>query len=172
MFVSDVNMVRKYIKTTNRANINGSDVAAAINDITNGNCSLRNAAATYGIHFATLQYRLNLFRQKHQTIVEQPVSEDGGEENNLPHIPLPPAIAEVRELSKYSTRQVFSVDQEAQLEGYLIKCSKMQYGLTSKQLREFAFKHALGLKLSFPPSWGKTNVAGLDWLPRIYEKTP
>lgn len=79
-FFSDVNMVRKYIKTTNRANINEGDVAAAINDITNGNCSLRNAAANYGIHFAT-QYRLKLFRQKHQTIVEQPVSEDGGEEN-------------------------------------------------------------------------------------------
>lgn len=91
-------MVRKYIKTTNGANINESDVTAAISDITNGNCSLRNATATYGIHFATLQYRLKPFRQKHQTIVEQPVSEDGGEENtsNLPHIPLPPAIAEVR----------------------------------------------------------------------------
>lgn len=40
---SDVNMVRKYIKTTNRANINESNVAAAINEITNGNCSLRNS---------------------------------------------------------------------------------------------------------------------------------
>lgn len=78
---SDVNMVRKYIKTTDRANINDeTDAAAAINDVTNGNCSLRIAAATYGIHFATLQYRLTLFCQKHQSLIEEPDLEDEGEE--------------------------------------------------------------------------------------------
>lgn len=33
-------------------------------DINNRNCSLQGAAATYRIHFATLQYRLNQFRKK------------------------------------------------------------------------------------------------------------
>lgn len=54
------NMVRNYMKETNEANINENGIAAAINDINNGNCSIISAAAEYGIHFATLQYRLGL----------------------------------------------------------------------------------------------------------------
>lgn len=60
-------MVRNCVKETNEANINENDVAAAINYINNGNCSIRSAAAEYGIQFATLQYRLGLYQKKTST---------------------------------------------------------------------------------------------------------
>lgn len=166
-------MVRKYFKKTNRVNIDEHDVAAAINDIINGNCSLRNAGATYGIHFATLQYRLKLYKQKHQ-IEDQDEGGLSSEDNNegVPHQHFPPATPEVRTLSKYSTRQIFSSEQEAMLEEYLIKSSKMQYGLTSKQLREFAFKYAMELKLTIPHSWEGKSSAGVDWLHGFLKRHP
>lgn len=54
------------MKETNKANINENDVAT-INDINNGNCSIRSAAAEYAIQFATLQYRLGLYHKKTST---------------------------------------------------------------------------------------------------------
>lgn len=59
-------MQYNYVKETNEANINENDVAAAINDINNGNCSI-SAAVEYGIHFATLQFRLGLYWKKTST---------------------------------------------------------------------------------------------------------
>lgn len=153
-------MVRNYVKKTNRASINENDVAAAINDILNGNCSLRGAAAEYGIHFATLQYRLGLHRKKNQQLL---IEDDSDQEDLPPAQPLPPAVPEVRKMSKYSTQQVFSIDQEAMLVEYLITCSKLKHGLTKADLRKFAFQYAISLRLNVPRSWTKNESAGKDW---------
>lgn len=46
---------------------------------------------------------------------------------------------------------------------YLIKCSKLNYGLTKTQLRKFAFQYADKLYLVVPPTWRKNQMAGKDW---------
>lgn len=85
---------------------------------------------------------------------------------------LPVAVPEVRVISKYATKQVFTPDQERMLEDYLIKCSKMQCGLSYKRLKEFAFKYADSLKLTIPPSWTKSHSACTDWTIDFMKRHP
>lgn len=131
------------MKETNEANINENDVAAAINDINNGNCSIRSAAAEYGIQFATLQYRLGLYQKKHQQAQQLSIEDEANQEGLPPAQSLLCAITEVREVSKYSTQQVFSFVQETKLADYLITCSKLMHGLTKIELRKFTFQYAI-----------------------------
>lgn len=48
--------------------------------------------------------------------------------------------------SKYSSFQVFSNEEETLLQNYLIQSCKMQYGLTYKQVSEFAYSYAVKLE--------------------------
>lgn len=73
------------MKETNKANINENNVAAAINHINNGNCSIRSAAVEYGIHFATMQYRLGLYqKKKHQQAQQLSIEDEANQEGLLP----------------------------------------------------------------------------------------
>lgn len=58
---------------------------------------------------------------------------------------------------------VFSLDQENLLSEYLIKASKMHYGLSTIQVRTLAFQYAEALNLNFPNSWKEKGTAGKDW---------
>ncbi|KAJ8891495.1 hypothetical protein PR048_004023 [Dryococelus australis] len=44
--------------------------------------------------------------------------------------------------SKYTVNQVFTKDEEAMLEDYILKSSRMNYGLTYLQIRKIAFEYA------------------------------
>lgn len=44
--------------------------------------------------------------------------------------------------SKYTSTQVFSIEEEYELEKYLVKSSRMHYGLTYRQARELAYQYA------------------------------
>lgn len=68
--------------------------------------------------------------------------------------------------SKYSTRNVFS-EEEGLLEEYLVKCSKMNYGLTYKQVRDFAYSYAITLQKSFPECWDENKTAGTRAVPHF-----
>lgn len=59
---------------------------------------------------------------------------------------------------------IFSNNEECMLTDYLLKASKMHYGLTAYQARTLAFEYALALKKKCPQSWGKNKAAGYDWL--------
>lgn len=48
------------------------------------------------------------------------------------------------------------------LEEYLIKCSKMGYGLTYKQVRDFAYSYAKKLNKRMPNGWEEKKTAGID----------
>lgn len=66
--------------------------------------------------------------------------------------------------SKYSFRQIFTNEQVESLVSYIIKCSKMHYGLTMKQTRRHAFEYAQKLELKYPAAWDENGCAGVDWM--------
>lgn len=66
--------------------------------------------------------------------------------------------------SKYTVSQVFTTEQEKLLTDYLIKCSKMHYGLSMIQTRKLAYEYAKEMKNHYPPSWDEKGMAGEDWL--------
>lgn len=136
-------MPRKRIRKTNRHLISEEAVAEAVNACLDGRMSIRIAATTFGLKKTTLQHRVEKARQ-----------------SDLPAV----APIKYRFDSKYTHNQVFTKEQESQLKVYLVNCSKMQYGLSYKQVRHFAWQFAQALKIRYPPVWDLRQEAGEDWL--------
>jgi hypothetical protein len=47
---------------------------------------------------------------------------------------------------------------------YVIKCSKLNYGMTYKQFRQLAYDSGRRLQCKIPRSWIDNKIAGIDWL--------
>jgi len=47
---------------------------------------------------------------------------------------------------------------------YVIKCSKMNYGMTYKPIRQLAYDYGRRLQCKFPISLFDNKIAGIDWL--------
>lgn len=143
-------MVRNYQRKTERAAISEEAVRLAIQDVRNGNMSIRDAASSHGLKKSMLHKRL-MNHPKEDIDVDIPL---------------------ILASSKYSARQVFSAEEESLLQEYLIKCSKMNYGLTYKQVRDFAFSYALKLHKNLPKGWNEKNTAGIDWMKGFMKRHP
>ena len=63
----------------------------------------------------------------------------------------------------YRHSQVFSVQQEAELAEYMLKCAKMFHGLTTTNCRKLAYEVAVANQLSYPSSWHDAECAGKKW---------
>lgn len=59
--------------------------------------------------------------------------------------------------------QVFSPAEEKALMNYLIKSSKLCYGLSRKCMRRMALEFARKVKIAIPDSWNEQEMAGRDW---------
>lgn len=67
--------------------------------------------------------------------------------------------------SKYTSTQVFSIEEEYELEKYLVKSSRMHYGLTYRQARELAYQYAKYLpNCSTPERWKVNKIGGKFWM--------
>ncbi|KAJ8966394.1 hypothetical protein NQ314_003542 [Rhamnusium bicolor] len=69
-------------------------------------------------------------------------------------------------------RQVFSVQEEIQLEEYLKVSSNINYGLTFCSCRTLAFKFANELKKKYPSSWDTNRMAGKEWMRLFMRRHP
>lgn len=49
------------------------------------------------------------------------------------------------------------------LENYILKCSKMNYGLTYRQVRTVAYQYAKALK-KCPELWEQNQISGIEWM--------
>lgn len=61
------------------------------------------------------------------------------------------------------SRQVFSDEQEAELEEYIQKAAKLYYGLSAKEVRSLAFQYAVNNNVKFPVGWSDVELASTDW---------
>lgn len=139
-------MVRSYQRKTTRSEIPENDIQRALLDINNGNGSIRTVAERYGMKKSMLHKRIMKLKQS----------------NVVPIIDIP--VNSYQFSSKYSVRQVFSKEEETRLADYLVHSSKLQYGLTYYQVRQFAYSYAMKLERRVPESWIQNKIAGIDWM--------
>lgn len=74
--------------------------------------------------------------------------------------------------SKYTSFQVFSIEEEKILNDYIIKCCKMHYGLKTIQTRKLAYEYAKSLNLKYPANWEETKMAGKEWMYGFRRRNP
>ena len=96
------------------------DVNNAVLRVANGLMSPNEAAITYNIKRNTLHFRI----KKYKNLLSK---------------------TKLGLTTKYTVAQVFYKDEKKRLKDYLIKSSKMNYGLTYKQAKELAFHYAMKL---------------------------
>lgn len=130
-------MVRTYKKKNRKPDVNEDDMKAAMTAVKEVKMSLRKAAAVYGLTHTALYYRLKS-------------DKEGKGENKYG--------------SKYTAKQVFTIQQEAMLETYIVQSSKMNYGLTYVEIRKLALSYAKLIGCEYPNNWDTSNMAGIDWL--------
>lgn len=136
-------MVRHYIKKTARANIPEETIVQALRDISNSSGSIREVAQRYGLKKSMLHKRLKKLRDQNLLDIDIRVNKYS---------------------SKYSTQQIFTSEEEVDLEKYVIHSSKLQYGLTYFQFRKFAYEYASRLNKTIPQSWLAQKIAGIEWM--------
>lgn len=64
----------------------------------------------------------------------------------------------------YASRQVFNSEQEKEISEYVLMCSKMCYGKSTRDLRELAYEVAVINDVKVPDSWHENKAAGVDWM--------
>lgn len=139
-------MPRIYVrKRTRTGEVDEDAMKSAMKEVLEKTLSIRKSAQKYGVKPTTLESRLSKFHKK--TAIEK--------EDNIP--------ARVFS-SKFTSNQVFTIEEETLLNKYIADCSKMHYGLTIVQVRKLAYEFAKANQLHYPPSWNHNRMAGKDWL--------
>lgn len=69
-------------------------------------------------------------------------------------------------------RQIFSDELETRLEEYIVNCSRIYYGLTSREVRLLAYEYAVACKIRYPENWNNTKMATEDWLLSFKKRHP
>ncbi|CAM4575953.1 unnamed protein product [Leuciscus chuanchicus] len=72
----------------------------------------------------------------------------------------------------WTSRKVFSEDQERSLREYLKRAADLYYWLDPKEVRKFAFQLASRYNCNFPPKWSETSMAGVDWFTGFLKRHP
>ena len=130
-------MVRNY-KKKRVTKVIEEDVNNAVLQVANGLMRPNEAAITYNIKRNTLHYRV----KKYKSLLSK---------------------TKLGLTTKYTVAQVFNKDEEIMLRDYLIKSSKMNYGLTYKQAKELAFHYATKL-CKCPNKSMENKQADIEWL--------
>lgn len=130
-------MVRNY-KKKRLEEVDEDNMEKAVLEVLSGNMKLRRAAAIFGVKPNTLHYRIKNYKE-YKPLKSKEFT------------------------SKYTVAQVFTTEEETALEGYLIKSTKMNYGLTYVQARELAYDYAKALG-KCPTKWMENKQAGTEWI--------
>uniref|UniRef100_A0A2A4K4E0 HTH CENPB-type domain-containing protein n=1 Tax=Heliothis virescens TaxID=7102 RepID=A0A2A4K4E0_HELVI len=140
--------VRK--RTTNRGLVSAEIMDLAAEEVLRRKVPFRDAANSYQLCHVTL-YR---YVQKKKKMLEE------GLTNSLPNV------------GYVSKRRIFSDQEEKILAEYLLHCSQINYGMTTKEVRKMAFQLAIKYNKDIPCSWTSNQCAGEDWLRLFMRRNP
>lgn len=122
-------MVRNYVRKRNEPVVSEAKIRTAVLDVLQNKISIRIASTKHGVKKSTLQDRVKKARTARGQNAFSDSGNESSDEDSLPSIGL----------SKYATRQVFSVPEENELESYLKQSSQILYGLTYQATRKLAY---------------------------------
>lgn len=138
-------MVRNRKKEKVKGNFDAETMKEGVRLVLEGG-KIRPTAMRLGLKFQTLAMYVKKFRE----------NPDGEHEMKLSN----------------STRQVFTEEQEHDLETFLITSSKMFYGLSNIDTRKLAYEMAEVNKIVCPEQWITNKMAGKDWLYGFMKRHP
>ncbi|KAF2883719.1 hypothetical protein ILUMI_22447 [Ignelater luminosus] len=118
--------------------VTAKQMSAAVDLVLKDNYSIRAAAERLNIKFQTLHRYVTKKRRN-------------------PDIPLAGMAP------NYAVRRIFSAEQD-ELGEYITKCSKMAYGISTKECRKLAFEMAIRNNIKVPDSWHVCKSAGVEWM--------
>lgn len=144
-------MVRSYKQKNTRSKpVDEKSMQSAMQDVLQGVLSYRKAADKYNLKLSTLESRVKKYKSR---------TDDKTSSNRTFE-------------SKYTSVQVFSIEEEKLLNDYIIKCCRMHYGLTVVQVRKLAYEYAKTLNLQYPAIWEENKMAGKDWMYGFRKRNP
>lgn len=131
-------MVRNYIRKTDRGKIPDESFEKAYEAVKTQTMSLREAAIAFEIDKMTL---FRFIRKK---------DESKGQKVKMGYA---------------KPRQIFPDQLESELEEYIIRSSKIYYGLTPQNIKVLAYELAVANKnvIAVPDSWTNHKMASKDW---------
>lgn len=152
-------MVRNYKKK--KGCIDEDSMAAAISEVLKKKKSIRGTAIKYQLNHNTLFKRVKFVKNAKPALRE----EDSGNESEN-------EIRMCANLMRQKHKQVFSNEEELELKHYLLRSSKINYGLTYVQTRNLAYQYAKLLQKKYPGSWVVHEAAGKDWMSGYMKRHP
>lgn len=72
--------------------------------------------------------------------------------------------------SPFAHSQIFSMEEERLLAAYIIRASKLNYGLSKVEARKLAFNFATANNKRIPQSWSQKQIAGEDWIKGFFRR--
>jgi len=81
-------------------------------------------------------------------------------------------VENVEFIPNFRNRQIFPNDMENALEKYLLHCSNIFHGLTTKSARILAFEYAQRNNCKIPQNWITNKMASEDWLLGYMDRHP
>lgn len=141
-------MPRSSTRKTDRGLFKDEDMRAAVHLVIKEKKSLREAAKQYKLSYQTL----------HRYVAREMKN--------------PGIFAHRAMVPKYDVRKIFTSEQEKELADYIIICSKMCYGKSTRDFRKIAFEMANKNSLPMPKTWVEKEEAGLDWLRGFLKRNP
>lgn len=129
----------------------------AIKECLTKKLKVKEAARQYGIKRTTLQSRIKTLLKERS--LEEICRDDSGNESDE---------AAPKYSSKYTAKQVFTRNQEAELSDYIKKSSNLHYGLSYKQIRTVAYEFAKSIPdCNMPENWERNKIAGLCFVSQL-----
>ncbi|KAG1714542.1 hypothetical protein GQR58_001134 [Nymphon striatum] len=141
--------MRTYKRKTDRGNTPQDVMERAVQEVLVQKRPCRAVAKDFEIPHVTLRR----YVLKHKANFKKPEAEDL-------------AVVEVK-LDRYGYAKmhaIFKPEHEALLVQYLLKASKLYYGLCPKEVRRLAYEYASQLDLNMPRIWIDNECAGKDWM--------
>lgn len=134
--------MRTYKKKGEAMAVSETAVKKALEEVVKGLKSIREAAKSHGITKTTLGRRLKKLREQTK-------------DKNAPDVLLHSGLKLLPTMNtKHSSRQIFTVAQERLLTEYLIKCSKLSYGLRKNKKERIRWSNSEGWRLDTQNNWG------------------
>lgn len=147
-------MPRYKARTTDRGTVPHDVMEQAVKSVVDDQKSIRSVCKESGISKTTLIRYIQKYKDSKKVEAEN---------DNKPTIRFTP---------NYTHKQVFSEEEEAMLEDYIIEAARIHHGLSLKMTRRLAYEFALFNQKNFPDSWANNSTAGEDWLYGFRKRHP
>ena len=140
-------MVRNWKRKTDKGSFTETQMKNAQSLVMNDGISIRESARIAGVKKTTLCSYLRKVKSN-------------------------PQHESIRLCPNYTHRRIFTDAEESALSEYVVNCSKMNFGLTRRDILKLACEFALKNGKVFPNNWRISQMAEVDWLFGFMKRNP